>query len=92
MWLSEFLNAAVECKVVAETKKGDRTFQLTNHCSVPFVFRRGNTLYTLNPFHSLRVNFGKDKETGVYKTPKFIVENMWTVGDKHPALTIQIDK
>ena len=92
MWLSEFLNAAVECKVVAETKKGDRTFQLTNHCSVPFVFRRGNTLYTLNPFHSLRVNFGKDKETGVYKTPKFIVENMWTVGDKHPSLTINIDK
>ncbi|MBR2859180.1 MAG: PHP domain-containing protein [Alistipes sp.] len=93
MWLGEFLNAAVECKVVAvNDKKEHRAFQLTNHCSVPFVFRRGKTTYTLNPFHSIRVNFGKNKENGKYNTPKFAVENMWTVGDKHPVLTIEIDK
>ena len=93
MWLAEFLNAAVDCKVVAEnTKKGNRTFQLTNHCSVPFILRRGKSIYTLNPFQSLRVNFDKDKESGNYKKPTFTVDNMWTVGDKHPALTIEIDK
>ena len=93
MWLAEFLNAAIDCKVVAEnTKKGNRTFLLTNHCSVPFILRRGKSIYTLNPFQSLRVNFDKDKESGNYKKPTFTVDNMWTVGDKHPALTIEIDK
>ena len=92
-WLAEFLNAAVECKVVAvNDKKEHRAFQLTNHCSVPFILRRGKTIYTLNPFQSLRVNFGKDKKTGKYNNPKFVVDNMWTVGDKHPSLTIEIDK
>ena len=93
MWLEEFLNAAVDCKVVAvNEKKGHRAFQLTNHCSVPFILRRGKTIYTLNPFQSLRVNFGKDKKSGKYNNPKFTVDNMWTVGDKHPSLTIEIDK
>lgn len=93
MWLEEFLNAAVECKVVAvNEKKGHRAYQLTNHCSVPFILRRGKTIYTLNPFQSLRVNFGKDKNTGKYNNPTFTVDNMWTVGDKHPKMTIEIDK
>ena len=92
-WLAEFLNAAVDCKVVAvNDKKEHRAFQLTNHCSVPFILRRGKTIYTLNPFQSLRVNFGKDKKTGKFNNPKFTVDNMWTVGDKHPSLTIEIDK
>ena len=92
-WLAEFLNASVECKVIAvNDKKGHRAFQLTNHCSVPFILRRGKTIYTLNPFTSLRVNFGKDKESGKFNEPKFTVDNMWTVGDKHPALTIEVDK
>lgn len=93
MWLAEFLNAAVDCKVIAvNEKKGHRAFQLTNHCSVPFILRRGKSVYTLNPFQSVRVNFGKNKENGKYNEPKFTVDNMWTVGDKHPALTIEIDK
>ena len=93
MWLNEFFNAAVDCKVVAvNEKKEHRAFQLTNHCSVPFILRRGKTIYTLNPFQSLRVNFGKDKNTGKFNKPKFTVDNMWTVGDKHPVLTVEIDK
>jgi len=93
MWLNEFLNAAVECKVIAvNDKKEHRAFKITNHCSVPFILRRGKSIYTLNPFQSIRVNFGKNKENGKYNDPKFVVENMWTVGDKHPALTIEIDK
>ena len=93
MWLDEFLNAAVECKVVAvDEKKGFRTFQLTNTCSVPFLLRRGQTVYKLDPFQSLRMNFGKNKENGKLLKPEFVVDNMWTVGDKHPKLTIDIDK
>ncbi len=93
MWLKEFLNAAVDCKFLAENeKKGHRAYQLTNNCSVPFILRRGKTIYTLNPFQSLRVNFGKDKETGIYRKPEFVVDNMWTVGDKHPKFTLEIDK
>ena len=87
------VNAAVDCKVVAvNDKKEHRAFLLTNHCSVPFILRRGKTIYTLNPFQSLRVNFGKDKKTGKFNNPKFTVDNMWTIGDKHPSLTIEIDK
>ena len=93
MWLGEFINAAVDCKVVAEDKtKGKRTLQFTNTCSVPFLLRRGKTVYTLNPFQSLRMNFDKNKETGKFNKSEFVVDNMWTVGDKHPKLTIEIDK
>ena len=59
---------------------------------IPFILRRGKSTYTLNPFSSIRVNFGKNKETGKFNNPKFTVDNMWTVGDKHPSLTIEIDK
>ena len=87
------MNAAVDCKVIAvNEKKEHRAFQLTNHCSVPFIFRRGKTIYTLNPFQSIRVNFGKDKKNGKYRNPEFVVDNMWTVGDAHPKMTIEIDK
>lgn len=93
MWLKEFLNEAVICKVIGENeKKGNRTFQLTNTCSVPFLFRRGRTTYMLEPFHSIRINFGKDKESGKYLNPELQVDNMWTVGDKHPKIAIKIDK
>ena len=93
MWLGEFINAAVDCKVVAEDKtKGKRTLQFTNTCSVPFLLRRGKTVYTLNPFQSLRMNFDKNKETGKFNKSEFVVDNMWTVGDNHPKLTIEIDK
>lgn len=93
MWLEEFLNAAVDCKVIAvNDKKGHRAYQLTNTCSVPFILRRGKSVYTLNPFRSIRVNFGKNKETGVYNNPTFQVDNMWSAGDKHPKMVIKIDK
>ncbi|MBR1962956.1 MAG: PHP domain-containing protein [Alistipes sp.] len=93
VWLEQFLNSAVDCKVVAENeKKGHRAFQLTNTCSIPFLLRRGGTVYVLKPFQSLRVNFGKDKNSGKYRKPVFTVDNMWTVGDKHPVFTLEIDK
>ena len=93
VWLKEFLNAAVKCELISvNEEKGHRVFQLTNNCSVPFVLRRGKTIYRLNPFMSLRVNFGKNKETGVFYNPEFVIDNMWTVGDKHPKFAFTIDK
>lgn len=92
-YLVEFLNEAVDCRVIAiNEKKGERTFLITNHCSIPFILRRGRGFYTLNPFQAIRVNFGKNKETGVYNKPTFVIDNMWTVGDKNPKFTIEIDK
>ena len=93
MWLDEFLNAAVTCELLeVNEKKGVRVFQLTNTCSIPFLLRRGTALYTLNPFQSLRVSISRNKETGEYYEPEFQVDNMWSTGDKHPRLTLKIDK
>ena len=93
VWLKEFLNEAVDCKLVlVNEKKGHRVFQLTNNCSIPFILRRGSLVYTLKPFESLRVNISQNKDTGIYYKPEFVVDNMWTVGDKHPKITLTIDK
>ena len=93
MWLKEFLNAAVNCQMVKEdAKKGNRTFQLTNMSSITYLLRRGKSVYKLEPFKSILVNFGKNKKTGAYNTPKFRVDNMWHVDYKHPDIEITIDK
>ena len=91
MWLEEFLNAAVDCKVVS-VNEGNRVFQLTNTCSIPFILRRGSAEYILNPFQSQRISVGRNKETKKYYEPEFTIENMWTVGDKQPKFVIEIDK
>ena len=93
VWLKEFINEAVDCKVIAvNEKKGHRGFQLTNTCSIPFILRRGKLVYVLNPFQSLHINISRDKKTGEFYKPEFTVDNMWTVGDKHPKIHIAIDK
>ena len=91
MWLEEFLNAAVDCKVVS-VNEGNRVFQLTNTCSIPFILRRGSAEYILNPFQSQRISVGRNKETKKYYEPEFTIENMWTVGDKQPKFVLEIDK
>ena len=92
-WLKEFADAAIDCKIVSiNEKKGHRVFQITNTCSIPFRLRRLKSVYTLKPFESLRVRIGRNKDTGVYYKPQFIVENMWTAGDKHPNFIFTIDK
>ena len=88
-WLQEFFDAAVECKVVARNEeKKSQTCCLTNHCSIPFVLHLGNSIYTLKPFHSIQVS----TSTKGGRKPEFVVDNMWTVDEKHPKLTINIDK
>lgn len=91
--LSDFLNAAVTCKMVKENeKKGQRTYMLTNMSSLTYRLRHGRTTYELEPFKSLQVTIGKNKKTGEYNDPSFRVENMWHVDFKNPTITLELDK
>ncbi len=92
-WLVEFLNAAIDCRMVQEnTEKQSRKYQITNHSSIPYVLHRGKKAYTLAPFKSVYVNFGKEKNSNKYSAPKFTIDNMWHVDYKHPVVTLEIDK
>ena len=92
-WLNELLNESVVCHVVKEdAKAGKRTYMLTNMSSFTYKLRRGKTIYELEPFKSLQVNFSKDKNSGKYVLPKFTVDNMWIVDYKHPVFEIKLDK
>lgn len=90
MWLTEFLNAAVDCKLVGQSEK-ERTFLLTNNCSVPFTLRYTKAAYTLKPFHALRITLGRDAK-GKYLKPAFEVVNMWIEDEKHPTIELELDK
>lgn len=92
-WLSEFLNAAIDCRLIREDKeKGSRTYMLTNTTSFTYTFRRGKTIHHLEPFHTLTLSFGKDKKSGKFLGPKVSVQNMWIAGYKHPIITLKADK
>lgn len=92
-WLVEFLNAAIDCRIVLENKeKETRKYQITNYSSIPYTLRHGKKTYTLEPFKSIYVNLGKEKNSKKYAAPKFTVENMWHVDYKHPVVTLEIDK
>ena len=84
-YLAAFIDAAVECKVVAEDDK-KLTYSLTNRCSVPFMLFHQNNTYKLEPFRALCFSFSKDTP------PTFVVENMWHVDEQHPTVTLSIDK
>ena len=93
MWLKEFLNAAVDCRVVKVNEKdGKRSFLLTNNSSITMRLRRGKTIYKLEPFKPMMISFGKDKKSGKYVNPTFTVDNMWIVDFKHPKMELEIDK
>ena len=91
--LADFLNASLDCRIVAENKeKETRKFQITNHSSISYTLRRGKKTYTVAPFKSIYVDFGKEKNSKKYAAPKFTVDNMWHVDYKHPVVTLEIDK
>lgn len=91
--LSDFLNAAVDCKLLKEdAKKEQRTYMFTNMSSITYRFRRGKTIYELEPFKSVMITMGKDKKTGDYLPPRFLVDNMWHIDFEHPTITLEIDK
>lgn len=91
--LADYLNAAVECRLTkVDHEAGKRTFQLTNTTSIAYRLRRGKLVYELDPFRSVTITLGKDKETGKYIQPEFSVSNMWHVDYKHPLVKLEIDK
>ena len=59
---------------------------------MPFRFRRGKSIYELQPFKSWTVKIGKNKKTGEYGMPKFVIESMWHVDYEHPVVELKIDK
>ena len=91
MWLSEFLNAAVDCRLVKTAEDG-RTFRLTNNSSVAMTLRLGHRIYLLEPFKSLLIELGRSKESGEYLPPIFEVENMWHIDYQHPKIELALDK
>ena len=92
-WLAEFLNAAIDCRLVkTDRKSGSRTFTFTNRSSLTYELRRGRTVYTLEPFRTITLTWSKDKESGKLLEPKFCVDNMWITNHTHPNIDIDIDK
>ena len=92
-WLGEFLNASIHCQLVKVDKKSEsRTFALTNMSSIAYELRRGKTVYTLEPFKTTTLTWGKDKKTGKLANPRFRVDNMWIADHKNPYFDIDIDK
>ncbi len=92
-WLSEFLNASIECRRTMDSSKGDsRTYTFTNLSSYTYRLRKGKNVHVLEPFNTLTISFGKDKKTGKLSYPKFRIENMWCADYQHPNIEIKIDK
>jgi hypothetical protein len=92
-WLSELLNESVECRMVHENKeKETRKYQLTNHSSIAYTLRMGKKTYRLEPFKSVYVVLGKNKESKKFATTEFRVENMWIADYQHPTILIKLDK
>ena len=92
-WLNEFLNAAIDCRVIKVNEEdGKRTFQLVNMSSITYRLRRGKTIHVLEPFKSKLITIGKDKEKKKFLLPKFTADNMWAADYKHPVIEIKIDK
>ena len=92
-WLTELLNASVDCRLAkVYEKKGSRTFALTNMSSFTYRLRYGKVVYELEPFKTTFVSLGKNKQTGEYRPLKLRVENMWVTNYKHPSIEIKLDK
>ena len=91
--LDAFINASLDCYLVKKDKKGEsRTFTITNRTSLTYQLRRGRTVYTLEPFRTITMSWGKDKKTGKLSDPRFRVDNMWVTNYEHPYFDIKIDK
>ena len=92
-WLVEYLNAAVDCRLLRVNKENnEHTYMLVNNTSIPLRLRRGKTIYELEPFKPIMTSFGKDKEGVEAAQPLFAVENMWAADYKHPKVVLEVDK
>lgn len=92
-WLAEFLNAAVECRMVQENvENGSRRYRLTNHSSIPYILRQGKKVQHLEPFSCILVEVVKEEKSKKHLAPTFSVDNMWHADYQHPVVTVEIDK
>lgn len=92
-WLLELLNESVDCRLIRVDKKSnEHTYMLTNQSSITYRLRRGKTIYELEPFKPIMVNFGKDKEGVEAAKPVFTADNLWIADYKHPKVVIEVDK
>ena len=84
-YLSAFINEAVTCRVVTQSK--DKVvYSLTNCCSVPFTLCRGTSIHSLKPFTTLNFTIKAGAEL------KFKVDNMWHRDEQHPTVIIAVDE
>ena len=84
--LSDFFNAAIECKVLREDKsKGVMLLRFRNESSISFRICYNNAIYEVEPFKSVNMTFSGT-------TPKFTIENMWHIDYQHPEIKVEIDK
>lgn len=90
-WLTEFLNAAVDCRLTAVKEENEHIYMLTNQSSITLRLRRGRTIYELEPFKPILVSFGKGKGSVEDAKPVYTVDNMWVADYKHPKVDIEID-
>ena len=87
--LKDLFNASVECKCVGYANgKKSRIFVITNNSSYPYSLKKGGSAMVLEPFKSVRITIGKDKE-GQWIEPTYYVMNMWHMDDKHPLIKLQ---
>ena len=89
MWLKDFLNAAIDCRITKDDGE-KRTFLVRNNSSVTFHLRRG-IVHTLEPFQIMTISIGRDKTTGEYAAPVFTIDNMWQEDYKHPKFELELD-
>ena len=92
-WLKDYLNAAVEFRLLGESQDGKScTYLLTNHTSITYRLRIGKVVHALEPFRTLQVKSTRNKETGKFEVPKFSVDNMWQIDYQNPVIEFYIDK
>lgn len=92
-WLKDYLNAAVEFRLLGESQDGKScTYLLTNHTSITYRLRIGKVVHALEPFRTLQVKSTRNKETGKFEVPKFSVDNMWQIDYQNPVIEFTIDK
>lgn len=87
---NEFLNAAMDCRLT-KVSEDSRMFRLTNNSSITMTLIK-NRPYILEPFKSLQISIGRDKKSGEYQTPTFVIENMWHADFQHPKIELTIDE
>ncbi|MBR4849552.1 MAG: histidinol-phosphatase [Alistipes sp.] len=91
-WLKPFFEASVTCRLQYEdTKKGTRTYSITNNSSFPYLLRRGQIVRELKGMETIRVVLKRSKN-GKWQEPRYHIDNLWLPDDKNPTWTLPVSK